>query len=81
QEVQDENYELVHALKILWNLGRGLDNSFKLLEKFKKSHWRNTSLHSRSSILKDYVGNVNESSPLNPTGKRARINKSSFFYT
>ncbi|CAG8476317.1 5536_t:CDS:2, partial [Scutellospora calospora] len=68
----DEHYELVHALRILWNLGRGLDNSFKLLEEFKKSHRRNTALHLRSSILKDYVDNVNESSPLNPTGKRAR---------
>ncbi|CAG8601925.1 1509_t:CDS:10, partial [Dentiscutata heterogama] len=68
----DEHYELVHALRILCNLGRGLDNSFKLLEEFKKSHRRNTALHSRSSILKDYVSNVNESSPLNPTGKRAR---------
>ncbi|CAG8523913.1 2512_t:CDS:10 [Scutellospora calospora] len=69
----DEHNELVHALRILWNLGRGLDNSFKLLEEFKKSHRRNTALHSQSSILKDCVGNVNENSPLNPTSKRARI--------
>ncbi|KAF0488693.1 hypothetical protein F8M41_022198 [Gigaspora margarita] len=68
----DEHYELVHALRILWNLGRGLDNSFKSLEELKKSHRRNTALHSRSSVLKDYISNVNESSPLNPTGKRAR---------
>nr|CAG8672137.1 6068_t:CDS:2 [Entrophospora candida] len=34
----DEHHELVDALKILWNLGRGLDNSFWLLEEFKKSH-------------------------------------------
>ncbi|KAF0370206.1 hypothetical protein F8M41_013268 [Gigaspora margarita] len=68
----DEHHELVHALRILWNLGRGLDNSFKSLEELKKSHRCNTLVHSQSSVLKDYVSNVNESSPLNPTGKRAR---------
>ncbi|CAG8615192.1 4355_t:CDS:10, partial [Diversispora eburnea] len=51
----DEHYELVHALRILWNLGRGLDDSFKLLEEFKKSHRRNTALHSRTSLLKNYI--------------------------
>ncbi|CAG8786682.1 4893_t:CDS:2, partial [Dentiscutata erythropus] len=50
----------------------GLDNFFKLLKEFKKSHRHNTALYSQSSILRDYVGNVNENLLLNPTGKRAR---------
>ncbi|CAJ0647822.1 8818_t:CDS:2 [Entrophospora sp. SA101] len=31
----DEHYKLVPALKILWNLGIGLDNTFEVLENLK----------------------------------------------
>ena len=42
-----------------------------VLEELKKSHRRNTALHSRSLALKNYIGDA-KSSPQKPTGKTSR---------
>ncbi|CAG8609835.1 4449_t:CDS:10, partial [Diversispora eburnea] len=68
----DNHYELVHALRVLQNLRRGLDDSLEVLEEFKKSHRRNTIMRFQSSTLKRYIGDA-KSSPQKPTGKKSRI--------
>ncbi|CAG8543540.1 7159_t:CDS:2 [Diversispora eburnea] len=44
----------------------GLDDYFKLFEEFKKSPTK----YSRSSLLKNYIGDIINNSTLNPTGKK-----------
>ncbi|CAB4443696.1 unnamed protein product [Rhizophagus irregularis] len=68
----EDHHELVNALRILRNLGRGLDDTLKILEELKKSHRRNSVLHSHSSILKSHIGDA-KSSPKKPAGKNSRF--------
>ncbi|RHZ89168.1 hypothetical protein Glove_18g128 [Diversispora epigaea] len=68
----DNHYELVHALRVLQNLKKGLDDSLEVLEEFKKLHRRNTIIRFQSSTLKRYIGDA-KSSPQKPTGKKSRI--------
>ncbi|CAG8644531.1 18126_t:CDS:10, partial [Acaulospora morrowiae] len=68
----DNHYELVHALRVLQNLRRGLDDSLEVLEELKKSHRRNTIIRFQSSTLKIYISDA-KSSPQKPTGKKSRI--------
>ncbi|CAG8748377.1 5379_t:CDS:2, partial [Acaulospora morrowiae] len=68
----DNHYELVHTLRVLQNLRRGLDDSLEVLEEFKKSHRRNTIIRFQSSTLKRYIGDA-KSSPQKLTGKKSRI--------
>ncbi|CAG8655467.1 11457_t:CDS:10 [Ambispora gerdemannii] len=65
----DNHYELVHALRVLRNLRRGLDDFLEVLEELKKSHRRNTIIRFQSSTLKRYIGDA-KSSPQKPTGKK-----------
>ncbi|CAG8729583.1 10674_t:CDS:2, partial [Ambispora leptoticha] len=68
----ENHHELVHALRVLQNLGRGLDDTLKVFEEFKRSHCRNTLLHFQFPALKSYIGDA-KSSPQKPTGKKSRI--------
>ncbi|CAG8674561.1 11000_t:CDS:2, partial [Dentiscutata heterogama] len=59
-----------HGLEVqIW---RGLDDTLKVLEEFKRSHRRNTLLRFQSIALKNYIGDA-KSSPQKPTGKKSRI--------
>ncbi|CAG8511998.1 15315_t:CDS:10, partial [Racocetra persica] len=51
---------------------RGLDDTLKVLEEFKRPHRRNTLLRFQSIALKNYIGDT-KSSPQKPTGKKSRI--------
>jgi hypothetical protein len=53
----------------------GLDDSFEILKELKKSHRRNTALHSQSLALKNYLSNA-KSLPQKPTGKKITYHKS-----
>ncbi|CAG8621738.1 12430_t:CDS:10, partial [Gigaspora rosea] len=68
----ENHHELVHALRVLQNFRRGLDDTLKVLEEFKRSHRRNTLLRFQSIALKNYIGDA-KSSPQKPTGKKSRI--------
>ncbi|CAG8527776.1 14127_t:CDS:10 [Acaulospora morrowiae] len=68
----EDHHELVHALRILWNLGMGLDDTIKVLEDLRKSHRRNSALRSQTSALKNYMGDV-KNTPEKPKGKNSRI--------
>ncbi|CAG8629560.1 11116_t:CDS:2 [Funneliformis caledonium] len=68
----ENHHELVHALRVLQNLRRGLDDTLKVFEEFKRSHCRNTLLHFQFPVLKSYIGDA-KSSPQKPTGKKSRI--------
>uniref|UniRef100_U9SNZ8 Uncharacterized protein n=2 Tax=Rhizophagus irregularis TaxID=588596 RepID=U9SNZ8_RHIID len=68
----EDHHELVNALRILRNLRRGLDDTLKILEELKKSHRRNSVLHSHSSILKSHIGDA-KSSPKKLAGKNSRF--------
>ncbi|GBC50448.2 uncharacterized protein OCT59_001560 [Rhizophagus irregularis] len=67
----EDHYELMHALPILWNFGKGLNETVDVLEKLKKSHSRNSILSSKTSALKTYIRPIKQS-PKKPTGKKAR---------
>ena len=50
----------------------GLDNTFEVLENFKKSHRRNITIHKQFSALENIISNM-EDSPPKPIGKESRI--------
>ncbi|CAB4373460.1 unnamed protein product [Rhizophagus irregularis] len=66
----EDHHELLHALPILWNFGKGLNDTVDVLENLKKSHNRN-SIISKKSELKTYIHHIKQS-PKKPIGKKAR---------
>ncbi|PKC68558.1 hypothetical protein RhiirA1_143556 [Rhizophagus irregularis] len=68
----ENHHELLNAIPILWNLGRGLDNPVKILEELKKSNRRHSVSRSQILKLKSYIGNAKTCSPKRPKGKKAR---------
>ncbi|RIB12266.1 hypothetical protein C2G38_2041964 [Gigaspora rosea] len=68
----ENHHELVHALRVLQNLRRGLDDTLNVLEELKRSHRRNTFLRFQSLALKNYIGDAKDS-PQKPMGKNSRI--------
>ncbi|GES73332.1 kinase-like domain-containing protein [Rhizophagus clarus] len=67
----EDHYELMHALPILWNFGKGLSDSAEVLENLKKSHNRNSISSSKTLALKTYIRHIKQS-PKKPIGKKAR---------
>ncbi|CAJ0846475.1 15664_t:CDS:10 [Entrophospora sp. SA101] len=57
----ESHHELLCALLILWNFGRGLNDSVNVLEELKKTHHRNSLLHSQASALKRYIRHIKHS--------------------
>ncbi|RGB34532.1 hypothetical protein C1646_760413 [Rhizophagus diaphanus] len=53
----EDHHELLHALPILWNFGKGLNDTVDVLENLKKSHNRN-SIISKISELKTYIRHI-----------------------
>ncbi|CAG8658021.1 10211_t:CDS:2 [Funneliformis caledonium] len=68
----ENHHELLSAIPILWNLGRGLDNTIKILEELKKSNRRHSISRSQVLKLKSYIGDTKTCSPKRPKGKKAR---------
>ncbi|GBC06852.1 hypothetical protein RclHR1_00710003 [Rhizophagus clarus] len=57
----EDHYELMHALPVLWNFGKGLNNVIEVLENLRKSHNRNSISSSKTLALKTYIRHIRQS--------------------